>query len=387
MQSESYLVGKGDNADFIDIMHYFPRDKNPEVGLFFMNGAGMCFNQLPPLFIESLAKNFHVTLWNYRGVANVNYNPSLPDVWHDVKLIRRKSELRRVPKVILMGYSLGGVFTQTIIASDEMRVLFAGFVLLATTSSFVYEAYAKHYTGQRAPPPSLQLLQTVFGKREVPKGQAKAFIDGTPEAWSIVILPKKVNPDKDWSESTLKFATRKMLWLFPPEMRARIFFNKTPYHLLQTPSAPSNYSSRYLRLAQELFITHNFKIGEGPLAVNLAKAAARGLKEGESVKPVLVIAGTQDGIFPLPVQIDIVNRVSAMPQCSVQGVFYASPSETNLESMKLECVKHVFLEPASHALLYQDNILHHMVCTLTKFLRACEQKADPPWGSNPRPMA
>lgn len=372
MQSESYLVGKGDNADFIDIMHYFPRDKKPQVGIFLLNGAGMVFNQFPPEFVETLAKHFHVTLWNYRGVANLSYTPMLQHVWHDIKLIRKKSELRKIPKVVLMGYSLGGVFAQTIIADDQMRTLFTGFILLATTSSFVYEAYAKRFTGVKLPPPSLQLLQTVFGKREVPKGQQRTFIEGTPEAWSIVILPKKVDHEKDWSESTLKFASRKMLWLFPPEMRSRIFFNKTPYHLLQTPSGPSNYSSRYLRLAQDLFITRDCKVGEGPLAVGLAQAAARGLLQGEQVKPVIVIAGTQDGIFPLPVQIDIVERVSAMPQCFVTGVFYASPSETNLDSMKLKCVKHVFLESASHALMYQDNILRHLTCTVTKFLRALE---------------
>jgi len=367
MQSESFYVGKGDTADFIDIMHHFPKHTQATVGLMFMNGAGMVFNQLPPAFIEALSKKYHVTLWNYRGVSNVHYIPQLSHVWRDIRLIRRKSELRRVEKVVLMGYSLGGVFTQTVIANDKMRSLFDGFVLMATTSSFVYDAYTTRFTGEKPPPPSLQLLQTVFGKRHVPKGQQREFIDGKPEAWSIVVLPRKPDPHNDWSESTIRFAERKMLWLFPPSMRKRIFFNATPYHLLQTPAGPSNYSSRYLNLAQDLFMTADFKVGEGPLAVSLAEAATRPLVEGEKVKPVLVIAGTQDGIFPLPIQIDLFKRVYALPQCATRGLFYADPTETDLPSMRVQGITHVHLEAASHALFFQDNILRHLICTLSRF--------------------
>jgi len=369
MQTESFYVGKGDQADFIDVIHHFPA--NATVGVLFMNGAGMVANQLPPHFTATMAKRFHITIWNYRGVANVHYFPRLEDVWSDVKLILKKSELRKVQKVVLMGYSLGGVFAQTMVADDRMRKLFAGFVLMATTSSFVYDAYTTRFTGEKPPPPSLQLLQTVFGRRRVEKGQQAEFIDGKPEAWSIVVLPKKPDKDRDWSESTLRFAERKMLWLFPPGMRTRIFFNRTPYHLLQTPGGPGNYSSRYLYLAQTLFMTKDFKVGEGPLAVSLAEAAKRAREEEvEARKPVLVIAGTQDGIFPLPVQIDLYKRVSAMPQLAVQGLFYADPLEVDLPSMRVPGIRHVHLEPASHALFYQDNILMHLLCALTAF---CER--------------
>lgn len=368
MQTESFFVGKGDQADFVDVIHHFPTKFKATVGLLFMNGAGMVANQLPPHFTATMAKRFHVTIWNYRGVANVHYFPKLEHVWADVRLILRKSELRRVSKVVLMGYSLGGVFAQTMIADDHMRSLFAGFVLMATTSSFVYDAYTTRFTGEKPPPPSLQLLQTVFGRRRVEKGQQAEFIDGRPEAWSIVVLPKKPDKEHDWSESTLRFAERKMLWLFPPGMRTRIFFNRTPYHLLQTPGGPGNYSSRYLHLAQKLFMTQDFKVGEGPLALSLAAAAKRATPEAEpNPKPVLVIAGTQDGIFPLPVQIDLFKRVSAMPQLSVQGLFYADPLEVDLPSMRVQGIRHVHLEPASHALFYQDNILMHLLCALSAF--------------------
>jgi len=356
-----------DGNNTIDVLIDSPPSGQPSACIVICNGLGHASWQWPTYLINNLSQSNMLIRWNYRGMNDDKYEPTLCDMLSDLNLVMKccaPSQLQ-VP-CFLLGYSLGGIFAQAVMDSF-LAPLFKGYILIATAHRFTetssHIVSFKPASSMSVPPlGDPALLKTIFSRRRCETGAQRLFVGGSPEEWYIEQKPQIIL-NKPWEESILTHGLRRFMWLFPPAMRSSIMLNKSPYTVIFGKQPPSSYGDRYFNVAENLFY-------RGGLVRRFLDSKQRSEREHEEPHPFscLLVHGSQDGIFPVEYFFDLFDAIRGRKNVHVTACLYNSPTETS--NSKNKDIHEYHIQPAGHGMMYQDSILHHVVMQINNFLKS-----------------
>jgi pimeloyl-ACP methyl ester carboxylesterase len=331
-----------------------------------LNGVGQQACHWPSELVAKLEEYCSVARMDYRGLLTPEYVPTTKDLLRDVAHARsaliEQSVLGDSFDIFVLGYSFGGISTQLVLSDPGLRDLFKGFVLVATGSEFIPEAFARSYVGPGAPPvDSVNLIKTVFSPRFVPAGETALFIDGRPNAWTVIKKPDLGPLAIDWSEGLLEYFPRKLAWLVPAQSRFSFLGGRALREYVQCPKTPEHFTPKYVDFASSLMMDERTgKPGRGELFARLRNVPT----DAGIGQRVMVVTGSQDGLFPLEHFCRLVKEMQRIFSDTTAVVYEGKhellPLVHELESKNNKHrVVHVDIEAGGHALLFQDHIVHH----------------------------
>ena len=361
--SQYFGLRKNGKWTYLDV--YSSGQAKSNTAIILLNGVGQLACMWPPTLMSTLEKAFSVVTVDFRGLHTPEYAPNIADLLKDVRRVRRTLGHRRV---FVLGYSVGCIVTQLIMSWPPLADQFAGFVLVATACELKPDVFARTYVrpagGTPAPLGDTNIAKSVFGHRLVPAGETASFIDGPPEAWTVVSKPDGGPQRDDWTEPEAAYLRRKIAWLFPPTIRRSVYFNHELRVFLSCPSSPEHYSRNYVNFASTLFADQEGHPGRGLLYKVLADTRP----QANQVRKVLIVYGSQDSIFPVEHFVSLVEHVSKLYP-NTQSILYCNPTERDPpEAAHLQNLDRTRIEAAGHALLFQDKIVRDLVNKLVRWL-------------------